>query len=107
MGVGFASPLRELEALDEEFGDVLKMSSIRNDEDDPVGEVLVCEGAASGGEMEGCIWGPYSDVIALTKAECWGFGWIIVEPQKFTVVSSLSAFIHKKLSSLFNSFVVQ
>lgn len=55
MGVGFASPLRELEALDEEFGDVLKMSSIRNDEDDPVGEVLVCEGAASGGEMEGCI----------------------------------------------------
>lgn len=73
MGVGLASPLRELEAPDEEFGEVPKMSSIRN-EDDPGDEEFVCEGAATGGETEGCRWGPYSDVMALTRAECWGLG---------------------------------
>jgi hypothetical protein len=41
IGVGFASPLRELEALDVEFGEVLRMSSIRNEDEGPVGEVLV------------------------------------------------------------------
>lgn len=79
MGVGFVSLLRELEVFDEEFGDVFKMLFIWNDEDDFVGEVLVCEGVVFGGEMEGCMWGLYSDVIVLIKVECWGFGWIIVE----------------------------
>lgn len=55
MGVGFVSLLRELEVFDEEFGDVFKMLFIWNDEDDFVGEVLVCEGVVFGGEMEGCM----------------------------------------------------